>query len=199
MLSTFATPRIVTEPRPGGGLLIRSTEPLAEHPVSVVHSFRAGSEAHPDRLLVAERVGEEWARLTWGEARALQRARRLFAEVARVKRGEPPGLREAAVIRDLRHGAFSSGVEQRLAGSRKAHVAHPTDRRRSKIVAAMRFECALLDACHGCQVAQPHRLVRVDLQPPANAHEIARQPRGVARRAAGRSFAIRIAPAGHGG
>lgn len=70
MAETFAVPRIVSEARPGGGMLLRSAEPLAEHPVSVVHSFRAGSEAHPDRLLIAERVGEEWARLTWGEARA---------------------------------------------------------------------------------------------------------------------------------
>jgi hypothetical protein len=37
-----------------------------EHAVSVVHDFRTGSEAHPDRMLVAERVGEEWAELTWG-------------------------------------------------------------------------------------------------------------------------------------
>ena len=70
MTTTFAPPRIESEQRPDGGLLIRSAEPLAEHPVSIVHSFRAGSEAHPGRLLVAERSGEEWARLTWGEARA---------------------------------------------------------------------------------------------------------------------------------
>jgi feruloyl-CoA synthase len=69
MAETFAPPRIEAEPRPDGRLLIRSVEPLAEHPVSVVHSFRAGSAAHPDRLLVAERRGEDWARLTWGEAR----------------------------------------------------------------------------------------------------------------------------------
>ena len=67
--SPFAPPRIESAQRADGALLIRSTEPLAEHPVSVVHSFRAGSEAHPDRLLVAEREGEHWARLTWGEAR----------------------------------------------------------------------------------------------------------------------------------
>jgi feruloyl-CoA synthase len=75
MAETFAPPRIESELRPDGRLLIRSIEPLAEHPVSVVHSFRAGSDAHPDRLLVAERVGGEWARLTWGEAR--ERADRL--------------------------------------------------------------------------------------------------------------------------
>jgi feruloyl-CoA synthase len=70
MAETFAVPRIESEQRPDGRLLLRSAEPLAEHPVSVVHSFRAGSEAHPDRLLVAERIDGEWARLTWGEARA---------------------------------------------------------------------------------------------------------------------------------
>jgi feruloyl-CoA synthase len=70
MPETFAVPRVEAEQGPGGRLSIRSVEPLGEHPVSVVHSFRAGSEAHPDRLLLAERRGEDWARLTWGEARA---------------------------------------------------------------------------------------------------------------------------------
>ncbi|MFL6095874.1 MAG: feruloyl-CoA synthase [Blastococcus sp.] len=67
---TFAAPRIEVAQGSGGRLLLRSAEPLGEHAVSVVHDFRAGSEAHPDRLLVAERVGEGWARLTWGETRA---------------------------------------------------------------------------------------------------------------------------------
>ncbi|WP_448624646.1 feruloyl-CoA synthase [Geodermatophilus sp. URMC 64] len=67
---TFAPPRIEAESRPDGRLLLRSTEPLGEHPVGVVHSFRAHSEAHPDRLLVAERGADgEWARSTWGEVR----------------------------------------------------------------------------------------------------------------------------------
>jgi feruloyl-CoA synthase len=70
MTATFAPRRIEARRRPDGTLLLRSAEPLAEHPVSVVHSFRAHSEAHPDRLLVAERGADgEWARTTWGEAR----------------------------------------------------------------------------------------------------------------------------------
>ena len=69
MTETFAPPRIETEQRPGGRLLIRSTEPVRPHAVSVVHEFRRGSEAHPDRLLLAERVDGDWARLTWGQAR----------------------------------------------------------------------------------------------------------------------------------
>jgi feruloyl-CoA synthase len=68
---TFAAPRIEAEQLPDGRLLLRSAEPLAGHPVSVVHSFRAHAQAHPDRLLVAERAGEEWARSTWGEMRTL--------------------------------------------------------------------------------------------------------------------------------
>lgn len=67
---TFAAPRVVFERRSDGTLLIRSTEPLAPSPPSVAASFRAGSEAHPDRLLVAERAGDGWSRTTWGEARA---------------------------------------------------------------------------------------------------------------------------------
>src|SRR3954468_5340317 len=68
---TFAARRIEAEQRPDGRLLLRSTEPLGEHPVSVVHSFRAHAEAHPDRLLVAERGPDgEWASSTWGEVRA---------------------------------------------------------------------------------------------------------------------------------
>jgi feruloyl-CoA synthase len=68
--SPFTPPRIAAEQRPDGRLLIRSTEPLREHPVSVVHSFRAHSEAHPARLLVAERGPDgAWARATGGEVR----------------------------------------------------------------------------------------------------------------------------------
>ena len=49
---------------------MRSAEPLREHAVSAVHYFRAGSQDHPERLLVAERAGDDWSRLTWGDARA---------------------------------------------------------------------------------------------------------------------------------
>jgi feruloyl-CoA synthase len=68
---TFAPPRIESTTGPDGRLLLRSAEPLAPHAGSVVHDFRAHSEAHPDRLLVAERDGSgEWAGSTWGEVRA---------------------------------------------------------------------------------------------------------------------------------
>src|SRR3954454_9073591 len=67
---TFTAPRIEAEQRPAGRLVIRPTEPVGEHPVSVVHSFRAHAAAHPDRLLVAERGPDgAWVRSTWGEVR----------------------------------------------------------------------------------------------------------------------------------
>jgi|tagenome__1003787_1003787.scaffolds.fasta_scaffold20932982_2 feruloyl-CoA synthase len=67
----FAVPRIEAERHADGRLVIRSTEPLGEHPVSVVHSFRAHADVHPDRLLVAERGPDgEWASSSWGEVRA---------------------------------------------------------------------------------------------------------------------------------
>src|SRR5918911_3196210 len=67
--ATFAEPSIESVARPGGRLLLRSAAPLAPHAVSPVHEFRRGSELHPERLLVAERDGDRWARLTWGQAR----------------------------------------------------------------------------------------------------------------------------------
>ena len=69
--TTFAPPRIEAERRPDGRLLLRSADPLGAHAAGVVHDFRMHSEAHPDRLLVAERAGNgEWARLTWGDVRS---------------------------------------------------------------------------------------------------------------------------------
>jgi feruloyl-CoA synthase len=69
--TTFAPTRIEAERRPDGRLLLRSADPLGAHAAAVVHDFRMHSEAHPDRLLVAERAGNgEWARLTWGDVRS---------------------------------------------------------------------------------------------------------------------------------
>jgi feruloyl-CoA synthase len=70
-VAMFAPPRIVAQAGPDGRLLISSAEPLAPHAVSVVHDFRAHADAHPYRLLVAERDADgAWAQWTWGEIRA---------------------------------------------------------------------------------------------------------------------------------
>ncbi|MFD0140571.1 AMP-binding protein [Streptomyces sp. NPDC127159] len=67
---TFAPPRIAATEATDRRLVLRSREPLAECAASVVHEFRAHSELHPDRVLVAERGGDGgWAATTWGEAR----------------------------------------------------------------------------------------------------------------------------------
>jgi feruloyl-CoA synthase len=66
----FATPHVLLERRADGGLLLRSEDPLREHPPTVLHSFRRWAVAEPDRVLVAERPGGEgeWRTLTYGEA-----------------------------------------------------------------------------------------------------------------------------------
>ncbi|MEV6059976.1 AMP-binding protein [Nocardia asteroides] len=66
---TFATPRIVVDRSVDGRTVVRSSEPLEAHSSSVIHDFRAGSERHPDRILIAEKVQARWQSLSWGDAR----------------------------------------------------------------------------------------------------------------------------------
>jgi feruloyl-CoA synthase len=67
---TFAEPHIVREETADGRILLRSTDELAPHAVSVVHEFRAHAQAHPDRLLVAELDARgDWRRSSWGAIR----------------------------------------------------------------------------------------------------------------------------------
>src|SRR5215831_12137189 len=64
----FASPHVVTEPA-GHGCLLRSAEPLGEHPVTVIHSLRAWAREEPDHPLVAERATEDsWRTCTYGQA-----------------------------------------------------------------------------------------------------------------------------------
>lgn len=66
----FAAPHIAAERRADGAILLRSTDPLGHYPPSIIHAFRAGSETHPERLLVAERnAAGEWTRMSWGAVR----------------------------------------------------------------------------------------------------------------------------------
>jgi feruloyl-CoA synthase len=68
-LDLFAPPRIVAEERDDEVLLLRSAEPLGTYVPSMAHAFRRHSEAHPDRVLAAQRDGDVWRTLSWGEAR----------------------------------------------------------------------------------------------------------------------------------
>src|SRR5579863_3548307 len=71
----FAPPRIVAD-RPAadadagdGRMLLRSTDPLGDYPVTVVHSVRAWAAADPGHSLVAERGPDgAWRTCRYGEA-----------------------------------------------------------------------------------------------------------------------------------
>jgi feruloyl-CoA synthase len=74
-LSLFAPPRITVEkPRPGAvdeAMVLRSSEELADHPVTVVHSLREHARADPGHLLVAERHRDRapgWRGCSYGAA-----------------------------------------------------------------------------------------------------------------------------------
>ncbi len=66
----FAQPRIQREDRPDGSFLLRSQEPVAEHPPTLIHSLRAWAETDPAHPLVAERAGADWRMVSYGEAAA---------------------------------------------------------------------------------------------------------------------------------
>lgn len=70
ILPNFAPPHISTEQRSDGSILIRSNDALDYYTPSIIHSFRAGSQEYPDRLLVAERgPDDQWQKASWGEIR----------------------------------------------------------------------------------------------------------------------------------
>ncbi len=69
----FARPSIVADQADAdvgdGSLLLRSTEPLGDYPVTVVHSVRAWAAADPAHPLVAERgAAGAWRICSYGEA-----------------------------------------------------------------------------------------------------------------------------------
>jgi feruloyl-CoA synthase len=71
--SLFAPPRIVAssagERRSDGSLVLRSSQPLGDYPVTVVHSLRQWAQTDPGHPLVAERGPDgEWGICTYGEA-----------------------------------------------------------------------------------------------------------------------------------
>jgi len=67
----YAPVSVACEPRPGGGYVLRSREPLAPYDTSVARLFRAAVERRPDHPFLAEREGSGgWRKLSYGEARA---------------------------------------------------------------------------------------------------------------------------------
>jgi feruloyl-CoA synthase len=68
-LSLFATPRVrVEEAGSPGSLLLRSADPLGDHPVSVVHSVREHARLVPDHPVIAERAVGGWRAVSYAEA-----------------------------------------------------------------------------------------------------------------------------------
>jgi feruloyl-CoA synthase len=64
----FAAPATVAERREDGSVVLTSAHPLGPYAGSMGRLFRDAAEAHPDRLLAAERHGDGWRRVTYGEA-----------------------------------------------------------------------------------------------------------------------------------
>ncbi|MEW2504166.1 feruloyl-CoA synthase [Amycolatopsis sp. NPDC047767] len=65
----FAEPDVEREDRPDGSVVFRSRDPLGAYPRSVATMLRAWARVDPDHPLVAERDGDGWATLTYGEVR----------------------------------------------------------------------------------------------------------------------------------
>ena len=65
----FAPARVMLERRSDGALLLESSARLDEDDRTMAHVFRAGAARHPERILAAERDGDGWRSITWGQAR----------------------------------------------------------------------------------------------------------------------------------
>src|SRR3954447_21299672 len=61
-------PRIAAEHAPGGGVILRSEMALEPYEASLGLLVRRWAREAPDRVFLAERAGDEWVELTWGEA-----------------------------------------------------------------------------------------------------------------------------------
>jgi feruloyl-CoA synthase len=112
MPELFARPQVLAETRADATLLLRSADPLGTFAPSMAHVFRRRAEEDPQRLLAAQRQGDAWTGLTFGEA---DRAARAIAE-ALLQHGVTPS-RPLLVLsgNGLEHlmlllGAFNAGV-----------------------------------------------------------------------------------------
>ena len=75
MTALFSSPDIVAEERDGGCLVLRSADPLLDHPATVLHSFRGWAASDPDHPLVAERGADGlWRTYGYGAAAATAQA-----------------------------------------------------------------------------------------------------------------------------
>jgi feruloyl-CoA synthase len=66
----FSPAAIGREDGAGGSVVLRSRHRLSPYPATVVEAFAARAREHPERVLVAQRNGDGWRVLLWGEAAA---------------------------------------------------------------------------------------------------------------------------------
>jgi feruloyl-CoA synthase len=69
----FLPPRVEVERRAGGTLVLRSPEPLGAYPRCLGESLERWANDRPDVVYLAQRHGDDWRTLTYGEARRLVR------------------------------------------------------------------------------------------------------------------------------
>ncbi|WP_395105117.1 feruloyl-CoA synthase [Actinomadura sp. SCN-SB] len=67
-MDLFAVPETLAERRDDGSVVLTSALPLGPYWTNMVEPFRDTAVAHPDRLLAADRAGDGWRRVTYGEA-----------------------------------------------------------------------------------------------------------------------------------
>ena len=67
--AVFAAPVTTAERLADGSLVLRSGIPLQPYGASMAGLFRAAADAHPDRVLVAQRDADGWRKVTYREAR----------------------------------------------------------------------------------------------------------------------------------
>src|SRR4051794_12039578 len=70
-MDLFATPKTLAERRADGSIVLESALPLGPYAASMADLFRGAADAHPGRLLVADREGGDWRRVTYGQARRM--------------------------------------------------------------------------------------------------------------------------------
>jgi feruloyl-CoA synthase len=66
----FAAADVGREEQADGSVVLRSRQPLGPYPASMVEVFARRAREHPERVLVAQRDGDGWRSVSWGEAAA---------------------------------------------------------------------------------------------------------------------------------
>src|SRR6516164_8626374 len=66
----FAAAEVGRDERSDGSVVLRSRQPLGPCPGSMMEVFARRAREHPERTLVAQRDGDSWRSVSWGQAAA---------------------------------------------------------------------------------------------------------------------------------